>query len=375
MPGIYIHIPFCKRKCHYCNFFSVASEKLKKGFMDALFREIEQRKDYLGDKKVGSIYFGGGTPSVLSPVEIYNAVFTIYKFYDVAEDVEITIEVNPDDVDKEWVNELGRTQVNRVSIGVQSFHDADLVYLNRLHDAQKAIDAVELLKAAGYENISIDLIYGIPTLGDRQWRRNLERFVELDLPHLSAYALTVEPRTPLHQLIEKKKMLPVDEQQVVTQFRILQEITSQQGYIHYEISNFSREGFYSKHNSIYWLGGHYLGIGPSAHSYNGHSRQWNESSITRYINDQNARKETVEIEYLTEQQRYNEYVMTALRTAWGCDLEHIENVFGKDYREYCFSQATPFLDEGKLERVGNKLFLTMQGKIYADGIAAAMFWA
>jgi oxygen-independent coproporphyrinogen-3 oxidase len=214
----------------------------------------------------------------------------------------------------------------------------------------------------------------MPSQTRKRWETGLQQYFELDLPHLSAYALTVEPKTALDQMIRKKKTDPVDDQKIAEYFRILQEMTSTQGYIHYEISNFAREGFYSSHNSIYWLGGYYLGLGPSAHSFNGHSRQWNVSSVSRYIQDQDSPNDLVEVEYLTEQQRYNEYVMTSLRTIWGCDLEHIENVFGGVYREHCLGQATPFLDDGKLEQQGNKLFLTPQGKIFADGIAAAMFW-
>ncbi len=373
MPGIYIHIPFCKRKCHYCNFFSVASEKLREGFMEALYKEIEQQKEYLGDKTVKTIYFGGGTPSVLSPLEIYNFVLTIYEVFNVVKDAEITIEVNPDDVDEAWVKGLKKTQVNRISIGVQSFSDDDLIYLNRLHDAQSAKRAIRLLKDAGYVNISIDLIYGIPTLSDRQWKKNLEQFFQLDIPHLSAYALTVEDGTALSHLIKKKKISGLDDARIASHFSILQEMTAARDYIHYEISNFSREGYYSRHNSIYWLGDHYLGLGPSAHSFNGRSRQWNVSNITKYIDQVNVKTEVFEKEVLTEKQRYNEYVMTSLRTIWGCDLEHIENIFGKKYKQHCLTQARVYLDEKKLEKKGNKLFLTPRGKIYADGITSAMF--
>jgi len=373
MPGIYIHIPFCKRKCHYCNFFSVASEKLREGFMEALYKEIELQKEYLGDKNVRTIYLGGGTPSVLSPLEIYNSVFTIYEVFNVVKDAEITIEVNPDDVDETWVEGLKKTQVNRISIGVQSFSDDDLVYLNRLHDAKSAKMAIRLLKDAGYENISIDLIYGIPTLSDRQWEMNLEQFFQMDIPHLSAYALTVEDGTPLNHLIKKKKVSGVDDARIASHFSILQEMNEQRDYIHYEISNFSREGYYSRHNSIYWLGDHYLGLGPSAHSFNGRSRQWNVSNITKYIEQVNVKTEVFEKEVLSEKQRYNEYVMTSLRTIWGCDLEHIKNIFGNGYMDYCQSQAIPFLDQGRLEQKGKKLLLTLQGKIFADGIASALF--
>ncbi|MEA3476703.1 MAG: radical SAM family heme chaperone HemW [Bacteroidota bacterium] len=373
MAGIYIHIPFCKQKCHYCNFFSVASEKLKKGFMEALYNEIEQQKDYLGDQVVKTIYLGGGTPSLLKQQEIYNLVFAIYNVFDVAKEAEITIEVNPDDVTGEWLAELKETDVNRISIGVQSFHDQDLEYLNRLHDAEHAIMAVEMIKKADYENISLDLIYGIPSLDEKAWINNLNQFFNLDVPHLSAYALTVESKTALKWLIRKQRVSDIDEEKIAVQFRILQEMTARHAYIHYEISNFAKEGYYSKHNSIYWLGDHYLGIGPSAHSFNGHSRQWNVSNISRYIEKINYKALSYEKEVLSEKQRFNEYVMTSLRTIWGLDLEHIENVFGTKYKAHLLSHAQAIIQDNKLEKTGNKLFLTLQGKLYADGVAAGLF--
>lgn len=341
--------------------------------MEALCNEIEQQKDYLGDQVVKTIYLGGGTPSLLTQREIYNLVFTIYNVFDVAEKAEITIEVNPDDVTGEWLAELKETDVNRISIGVQSFHDQDLEYLNRLHDAKQAIRAVEMIKRADYENISLDLIYGIPSLDEEAWVNNLNQFVDLDVPHLSAYALTVESKTALKWLIREQRVSDVDEEKIAVQFRILQEMTARHGYIHYEISNFAKEGYYSKHNSIYWLGDHYLGLGPSAHSFNGHSRQWNISNISRYIEKINYKKLSYEKEVLSEKQRFNEYVMTSLRTIWGLDLEHIENVFGIKYKAHLLRHAQAIIQDGKLERTGNKLFLTLQGKLYADGVAAGLF--
>ena len=341
--------------------------------MEALYNEIEQQKDYLGDQVVKTIYLGGGTPSLLTQQEIYNLFFTIYNVFKVAKEAEITIEVNPDDVTGEWLAELKETDVNRISIGVQSFHDQDLEYLNRLHDAKQAIRAVEMIKKADYENINLDLIYGIPSLDEEAWVNNLNQFVDLDVPHLSAYALTVESKTALKWLIRKQLVSDVDEEKITVQFRILQEMTARHGYIHYEISNFAKEGYYSKHNSIYWLGDHYLGIGPSAHSFNGHSRQWNVSNISRYIEKINYKTLSYEKEVLSEKQRFNEYVMTSLRTIWGLDLEHIENVFGTKYKAHLLRHAQAIIQGGKLERTGNKLFLTLQGKLYADGVASALF--
>ena len=280
MAGIYIHIPFCKQKCHYCNFYTVISQKHRDQFVPAILKELDERKDYLEDKTIQTVYFGGGTPSVLDVQEISQIIDRIDRLFELKKDAEITLEANPDDLTAEkllaWKNE---TPVNRLSMGVQSFSDADLHYLNRVHTARESIQSIETAIASGFNNITIDLIYGIPTLTNEQWRKNLDTFFSFGLPHLSSYALTVEPKTVLNTLIAKNKMQSVNEEQMVQHFEILLEKTGQHHFTHYEISNFAKEGFYSKHNSIYWLGGHYLGIGPSAHSFNGVSRQWNVANM------------------------------------------------------------------------------------------------
>ena len=374
MAGIYIHIPFCKQKCHYCNFYSFTSTQFRGDFVDALLKEIDQRQDYIEGKSVNTIYFGGGTPSMLSAAEINRIINKISNVFEVHANTEITLEANPDDLNNGKLIALkNETSINRLSMGVQSFFDDDLRYLNRVHGGSQARKAIELSIKHGFQNMTIDLIYGIPTLSEKKWKENLEIFFAYQIPHLSSYSLTVEPKTALSVLINKGKMKNVDEEQSIKHFKILLEQTDKQSYVHYEISNFAREGFYSKHNSIYWLGGHYLGLGPSAHSFNGVSRQWNVSNMKQYINSVMTENIVAEKEVLTKDQRFNEYVMTSLRTLWGCDLEHIENVFGQDSITFLKQKIKPFIDEEKVYKTGSKYFLTNKGKLFADGIAAGLF--
>jgi oxygen-independent coproporphyrinogen-3 oxidase len=373
MAGIYIHIPFCKCKCHYCNFFSVATVRWKDEFLAALGKEIVNRKDYLEGETVNTIYFGGGTPSLLRIEDLRLIIEHLTMHFSIDLKVEITLEANPDDINQNWLKELKQTPVNRLSIGVQSFFDDDLLYLNRVHDGLQALEAIETAHKTGFRNITIDLIYGIPTLTEEKWKYNLETFFSLDIPHLSAYSLTVEKKTPLEILIGKGKYAPLDEQQSINHFKILLEAAREHSFIHYEISNFSLEGFYSRHNSLYWLGGNYLGLGPSAHSYNGSSRQWNVSSIGEYISNDAQRKIVEEKEVLTLVQRYNEYVMTSLRTIWGCDAEHIGNAFGDPYREYFLQKTNRFVERKEITVEGQKFTLTDKGKLFADGISSELF--
>jgi oxygen-independent coproporphyrinogen-3 oxidase len=373
MAGIYIHIPFCRQKCHYCNFFSVATTRWKESYLKALLKEIELRKDYLNGETVNTIYLGGGTPSLLQTAEIAKILDHIYQYFIVDPLPEITLEANPDDITSIRAMEWKNTPINRLSIGVQSFFDEDLLYLNRIHNSRQVFQAIDEARKAGIDNLTIDLIYGIPTLTDERWIKNLEYFFSLNIPHLSAYSLTVEHKTPLDLLIRKGRYARVDEQQSIGHFKILLEQVRLNGFIHYEISNFAREGYYSRHNSLYWLGGHYLGLGPSAHSYNGNSRQWNVSNITKYIQLVDFHTTVEEKEILTPNQRYNEYVMTSLRTIWGCDAGHILNVFGKDFEAYFIRNIQYYLEKHHLYREGTKYFLTDEGKLFADGIAAALF--
>lgn len=347
--------------------------KNKDKFLKTLLKEIELQKDYLQGREINTVYFGGGTPSMLSAFEVQNIFDKLNRYHNINSDAEITLEANPDDINKEKLRELKALQVNRFSMGVQSFFNDDLHYLNRVHDASQAERSIKLAQDAGFNNITIDLIYGIPTLTTDKWNQNLEKFLQLDIPHLSAYSLTVEDKTALKTLIDRKKLPAVKEEESIKHFKILGKKMKENDFIHYEISNFARKGFYSNHNSIYWMGGHYLGLGPSAHSFNGKSRQWNHASIAKYL-QLSAYKEThYEKEVLSFEQKYNEYIMTSLRTTWGCDLEHIANVFGKEYAARCLQDAKPFITDSMIRKENNKLFLTDKGKLFADGIASKLF--
>ena len=328
MAGLYLHIPFCKSKCAYCNFFSVVSEKQRADFLEALKREAVMRKDYLGGEEVRTVYFGGGTPSTLKASEISEILDCLKMNYEIAAAAEITLEANPDTVSKESLLAYKSIGINRLSIGIQSFFDDDLQYLSRKHDSKHALQVLDWAKEAGFQEITLDLIYGIPTLTDEKWRKNLEIFFSTGFNHLSAYALTVEEKTALGQRINKGVAAPVSEDATIRQYEILCEMTENQGFEHYEISNFARPGHYSKHNTIYWKGEKYLGLGPSAHSFDGVSRQWNVASVKDYCDNH-----TFEREELTLDDRYNEYVMTSLRTCWGCDIDYIRQNFGEKYAQ------------------------------------------
>lgn len=373
MAGIYIHIPFCKQKCHYCNFFSVASLKNKDQFIEALIKEIGLQKDYLKGEEVNTIYFGGGTPSVLSIDELKKIYDELLKYHKVSGDVEITLEANPDDLTKSKIKEISKSFINRFSIGVQSFFDDDLKYLNRVHSSSEAIFSIKSAQDAGFYNMTIDLIYGIPGLTMEKWQQNLDSFFDIDIPHLSAYSLTVEPKTALDLLIKKKKLPNVDEKKSIQHFEELIKQTEARDFIHYEISNFSKEGYYSKHNSLYWLGGNYLGLGPSAHSFNRVSRQWNVSSIRKYIELDIIDSNFMEKEVLSKDQQFNEYIMTSLRTSWGCDEEHIKNVLGEQYFNHLQKSIKKYVIDGSLIKEKNIIKLSHKGKFYADGIASDLF--
>jgi len=375
MAGIYIHIPFCKQKCHYCNFYSTVSLAYRQDYISALTREIKSRQKYLDHEVVNTIYFGGGTPSMFSSDEISYIINLIDFRFNVASDAEITLEANPDDLDKNKLNDIKNyTSVNRLSIGVQSFFDDDLQYLNRVHRSKQAQNSIENALKLGFDNITIDLIYGIPNLSNSKWKENLKIFFDYKIPHLSSYSLTVEPKTALDLLIKKKKLENIVESESIDHFKILIEETEKQNFINYEISNFALEGHYSKHNSIYWLGGHYLGLGPSAHSYNGKSRQWNVMNIKKYCEEKQIKNIIDEKEYLSKDQMYNEYVLTSLRTSWGCDIEHIKNAFGEKYSQHFITNITKTIKENNATRNGNIFTLTNSGKLFADGIASSLFF-
>lgn len=373
MAGLYVHIPFCRQKCHYCNFYSLATKKYHHQIIEAIIRELEIRHDYSGGKKLNTIYFGGGTPSLFQPQILNSIIEKAQQVFGVEKNAEITVEANPDDISKQWLTELRETPVNRLSIGVQSFDDSDLQYLNRTHSASKAEESIKLVQDHGFENLSIDLIYGSPNLNDELWNENIFKAIEFGVPHISAYALTVEPGTALDHFIRKGKYMPVDDAKAAQHFNMLTESLEKAGYEHYEISNFCLPGKYSRHNTSYWFGEKYIGVGPSAHSFDGNSRQWNVSKLKSYVSSIEKGMINSEKEILSQDQKYNEYVMTALRTMWGIDLENIRNEFGMDFFSYLLNEAKPFIDNNQLEVLKNKMFLTKKGKFFADGIAAGLF--
>ncbi|MBQ3710218.1 MAG: radical SAM family heme chaperone HemW [Bacteroidales bacterium] len=367
MSGIYLHIPFCLSKCAYCGFFSVPSVKHKAAFLEVLRQEIIQRKDYLHGEKVETVYFGGGTPSILT-IEELQAIFKVLRDnYEIDPKAEITLEANPDTLSLEYLEGLRSLGVNRLSIGIQSFFDNDLKYLSRKHNAEHAQQCVKMAKDAGFSNISLDLIYGLPTSDAAQWNRNLDLFFEMDIPHLSAYALTLEPNAILTKLIEQGKAAPVNEDDAVRDYEILCRRAAENGYLHYEISNFCKPGMHSRHNASYWFGTPYAGFGSSAHSYDGTSRQWNSASLA-------GDASSVTRETLTPEQKYNEYVMLRLRTMWGIDLKYLKREMGERFSSYCEQQAQPLIAQGRLSQTREFLYLTDGQMLFADGIAEELFY-
>lgn len=341
--------------------------------LQALVKELHIQKDYLQGQTIETIYFGGGTPSILPPADINLLLNTITQLHTVAENAEITLEANPDDLDKARIQGLRQTAVNRFSIGIQSFFDEDLLWMNRIHRAHEAEASVKRAQDAGFENITIDLIYGYPLLSDAKWKHNLDKAFELEVPHVSSYSMTVEPQTALASFIRQHKQPPMNEQQSAEQFSYLMQAMQTQGFEHYEISNFCKPGHYSRHNSNYWRGVSYLGIGPSAHSYNGEVRQWNIANNPKYIQSIFTNQLPAEIEELTETNRLNEYIMTSLRTSWGLDLEVLNNI-GAGAATELTKTATPYFDKGWITQNQNIITLTPTGKLYADHIAAELFF-
>ncbi len=373
MAGIYIHIPFCKQACHYCDFHFSTSLKYKDEMLQSIHKEIKLQKPYLENHQIETIYFGGGTPSLLSADEISTLIETIQKNYKVAENPEITLEANPDDLGVEKLKDLRNTAVNRLSIGVQSFFDEDLRWMNRAHLAKEAESAIKRAQDFGLENITIDLIYGYPLLTDEKWKANIKNAIDFGIPHISSYSMTVEPKTALASFITKGKDKAMDDAQSANQFQYLMEESTTNGFEHYEISNFAKPGHYSKHNTNYWRGVHYLGVGPSAHSFNGESRQWNVANNAKYLSELEKNEIPFEVETLTAENRYNEYLMTSLRTQWGVDLAKIDSDYSSDQKSFLLASAEEFLDKEWLNIADNKLVLTQKGKLYADLIASELF--
>ena len=384
MSGIYIHIPFCKQACHYCDFHFSTSMKKKDEMVLALAKEIQLRKKEFKNEVVETIYFGGGTPSRLQIADLSLQIDSIYKNYKVAQNPEITIEANPDDLSEDYLIELSKIGINRLSIGIQSFFEDDLLMMNRAHNSAEARRCLE--EATKYfDNISLDLIYGIPGMSNEKWKQNIETALGFGIPHISSYALTVEPKTALNKLIQTGKIAQPKDEVAEEHFQILVETLEKNGFVHYELSNFGKENYFSKNNSAYWLGKKYLGIGPSAHSYDGISRSWNVSNNAIYLKSLEENKLPNETEVLTINDRYNEYIMTGLRTIWGVSLERIKNEFGNEYLDYLQKQAQKFIVDGLLEIVTSSgsdfgrnciekiLKPTQKGKFLTDGIASDLF--
>jgi oxygen-independent coproporphyrinogen-3 oxidase len=374
MAGIYIHIPFCKQACHYCDFHFSTSVKYKDEMLQALLQEIRLQKHYLDNETIETIYFGGGTPSLLAADEINQLIDTITQLHVVAPMAEITLEANPDDLDQQKVKALRQTPVNRFSIGIQSFFDEDLAWMNRVHRSNEAEASVKRAQDAGFENITADLIYAYPLLSDQKWKHNLSKMFELGIPHISAYAMTVEPQTALAAFISKKKQPPMSEDQSAAQFNLMLEAMETNGFEQYEISNFCKPNHYSRHNSNYWKGVTYLGIGPSAHSFNGDTRQWNVANNALYMKGIGQENRIpAEIEELTQTNRLNEYIMTALRTKWGIEIDKL-NAIAAGSSNDLLKAASTYFENGSLVQTGNVLTLTANGKLYADNIAANLFF-
>ena len=368
MAGIYIHIPFCKQACHYCNFHFSTSLRFKNELLAALLKETELQKDYLTNEAVETIYFGGGTPSILEIADLRLQIEKIKETFDILENAEVTLEANPDDITEEKLIGWKEAGINRLSIGVQSFFEEDLLWMNRAHNAQQAIDNLQLA-TRHFDNITIDLIYGHPLLTNEKWKQNVEKVIAWNIPHISCYALTVEPKTPLQKLINEKKKENIQQEKQAEQFLLLMQWLEDAGYEHYEISNFAKPGLRSRHNSSYWHEKKYLGLGPSAHSFDGNSRQWNISNNNMYIESISKNEIPFEKETLTASQRMNEYIMTSLRTTEGLNLEKIPEALSTELR----ATSGKFIDEGKLILKENRLILTREGKLFADGIAAELF--
>ncbi|OAB25215.1 oxygen-independent coproporphyrinogen-3 oxidase [Flavobacterium fryxellicola] len=373
MSGIYIHIPFCKQACHYCDFHFSTSMNKKEDMVLALAKEIQMRKSEFENDKIATIYFGGGTPSVLTSTEIDFLIAEVYENYAVIEDPEITLEANPDDLSHERIMELSNSKINRLSIGIQSFFEDDLQLMNRAHNSPEAQKCLEVATKY-FDNISLDLIYGVPGMSNEKWKMNIEKALSFGVPHISSYALTVEPKTAMNKMIQTGKMEAPKDEVAQEHFMILVEMLESKGFIHYELSNFGKENYFSKNNSAYWLGKKYMGIGPSAHSYDGVARSWNIANNSLYLRAIQEVKLPNETETLSEADRYNEYIMTGLRTIWGVSLDRIQAEFGQTYLDYLMKQTQKFRNDGLVSIENNVLKPTKKGKFLTDGIASDLFY-
>lgn len=370
MSGIYIHIPFCRQRCHYCDFYTTTQVKRKPELIQALVNELIIRKEWLAEKPVKTIYFGGGTPSLLATDDLKLIFDTIYKHYAVVDNPEITLEANPDDLSAKYLANLKTTLVNRLSIGTQSFHEVDLSLMNRRHGAMQAFEAIKESQEAGFDNISVDLIYGLPNSNPEMWAKNLEQVADLNIQHLSAYHLTFEPNTVFDVKKKKGELLPIKEENSIKQFKMLIEWAAKNKLEHYEISNFGKQGYYSKHNTSYWMQQKYLGIGPSAHSYNLESRSWNVANLSKYIDKISGNEKAYEIEILSPNDIQNEFLITGLRTRWGVNLLEFEAQFGSYRKVELLNKAKLYISDKSLYIKENSLILTDEGVFICDAILA-----
>jgi oxygen-independent coproporphyrinogen-3 oxidase len=371
--GIYIHIPFCRQACTYCDFHFSTSLKNVSLLVSSIKKEIILQKDYLQNETIETIYFGGGTPSLLDVNEIKSILDLIYSTQTVVSDAEVTLEANPDDLTLQKSKALLGSGINRLSIGIQSFFENDLRFMNRAHDVSQAISSIENVKNAGFRNISIDLIYGLRNQGESNWKQNVEKALSLNVDHISCYALTVEPQTTLAHMIKNKKALPPDDEITIEEFEYIIDHSAEAGFEHYEISNFARNKKYSRHNTSYWQRKKYLGIGPSAHSYDGVSRQWNISNNQLYIKKLEENIVSFEKEVLTLGNKFNEYILTSLRTMWGINTDYVEKEFGLLYKDLLMIKLQQFVNEELILNEGVNFVLTKKGKFFADWIAGDMF--
>ncbi|REC45122.1 radical SAM family heme chaperone HemW [Chryseobacterium sp. 5_R23647] len=371
---IYIHIPFCKQKCSYCNFHFSTSLNFKDEMLDAMKKEIFLRKDELQNKNLKSLYFGGGTPSVLSADEIKSLIDEVLKHFSFNSDIEITLEANPDDLNAQFLKGLSSSPVNRLSIGTQSFFDEDLKLMNRAHNASEAEGSIKRAQDFGFENLSIDLIYGSPTSNLEIWKENLNKTIALEIPHISSYALTVEPKTTLENWISKGKVSKPKEEEQNREFYYMIDFLKDHGFDHYEVSNFAKDGFYSRHNSAYWKYQEYLGIGPSAHSYNGNDvRSWNVANNQQYIKKLNSNILAKETEILSQQDQFNEMIMIGLRTIWGVDLDSLNQKFSENILDKFNKEIQYKIEGGILKIENNHLKIPEKHWFMADGIASDLF--
>ena len=373
MAGIYIHIPFCKQSCSYCDFHFSTTLKHKSDLIHAIIKELENQKTKFTNE-INTIYFGGGTPSLLNDKEIGNIVEVIYKNYNVANNIEFTLECNPDDLSRKKLVQLKNAGINRLSIGVQSFNNEELNLFNRAHSSDEAESSIKISQDIGFNNISIDLIYGSPILTDSVWLNNLEKINEFKVPHLSAYNLTIEPKTAIEHQIKNGQIPKLNDDKTITQFKTLIQKTKDFGLTQYEVSNFGKEGFYSQHNSNYWKGEEYLGIGPSAHSFINQRRFWNVSNNVKYINGLRNNEVYFEEEIIDEKTAYNEYILTRLRTIWGIELEYIINNFNKRINDHFKQEIQPYINSSYLQQLNNNVILTDEGVFIADKITADLFY-